>query len=150
MKYEKRQLKALFLDLDGTLLNQHLQISELDLSAVRKASECGVEVILASGRPGQSIQKTSEQLGIGKFVIASNGGCILDLEKDEIISYTPLPFEEVEKIAEIGKRSGVSVTVYTPTDWYSEQVDDNVALEINRAEIYPKVSNLENIHDPII
>src|ERR1700746_2800657 len=43
-------IRLLALDIDGTLLNSQFQISEVDLTALRRAREVGMEVVLVTGR----------------------------------------------------------------------------------------------------
>jgi len=43
-------VQLLALDIDGTLLNPQFQISEDDITAIRRAREMGVEIVVATGR----------------------------------------------------------------------------------------------------
>ena len=46
----KPSIQLLALDIDGTLLNPQFQISQADMSALRRAHELGIEVVLVTGR----------------------------------------------------------------------------------------------------
>ena len=55
-------IKAIVLDIDGTLLNTGKIISEKTKQALIAAQEKGIKVILASGRPTTGMLELAEQL----------------------------------------------------------------------------------------
>ncbi|MHC4252566.1 MAG: Cof-type HAD-IIB family hydrolase [Planctomycetota bacterium] len=69
-----RRIRLIALDLDGTLLNSEKTISPRNRTALRRASDAGVVVALASGRMTDCIAPTAERLGIDCPIIAYNGG----------------------------------------------------------------------------
>ena len=77
--------KALFLDLDGTLLTDDKQIPEGNREAIYRMLEQGHSVIIATGRPLVSAVLQAEKLGLtsrGCYIIAFNGGhCTIPLRK---------------------------------------------------------------------
>lgn len=94
-------LKAIVLDLDGTLLNGEKLISSRTKAKLIEAQEKGIKVILASGRPTKSILKYAEELELLKhdgFIISNNGAYVYDLKKEEIIFGQPISFEMKNKI----------------------------------------------------
>jgi Cof subfamily protein (haloacid dehalogenase superfamily) len=60
-------------DIDGTLLNPQFQISENDLSALRRAHAAGIEVVLVTGRRHTFALPIAQQLGFDLWLISSNG-----------------------------------------------------------------------------
>ena len=44
-------IKLVAIDLDGTLLNDHHEINQPVVDAIKKACEAGVYVVLSTGRP---------------------------------------------------------------------------------------------------
>jgi Cof subfamily protein (haloacid dehalogenase superfamily) len=60
-------------DIDGTLLNPQFQISENDLSALRRAHTAGIEVVLVTGRRHTFALPIAQQLGFDLWLISSNG-----------------------------------------------------------------------------
>jgi Cof subfamily protein (haloacid dehalogenase superfamily) len=73
-------IRLLAADIDGTLLNPQLQISEADLAALRRAQEEGVEIVLVTGRRHRFALPIAEQLGFDLWVISSNGAVTRSLE----------------------------------------------------------------------
>jgi Cof subfamily protein (haloacid dehalogenase superfamily) len=60
-------------DIDGTLLNPQFQISHGDLSALRRAHDSGIEVVLVTGRRHTFALPIAQQLGFDLWLISSNG-----------------------------------------------------------------------------
>ena len=69
----KPSIRLLAADIDGTLLNPQLQISEADMAALRRAQDEGVEIVLVTGRRHKFALPIAEQLGFDLWVISSNG-----------------------------------------------------------------------------
>jgi Cof subfamily protein (haloacid dehalogenase superfamily) len=66
-------IRLLATDIDGTLLNPQFQISEGDLTALRKAHAAGVEIVLVTGRRHAFALPIAKQLGFDLWLISSNG-----------------------------------------------------------------------------
>ncbi len=69
----KPNIRLLALDIDGTLLNPHFQISAADLAALHRAHNCGVEVVLGTGRRHHFAMPVAQALGFDVWLISSNG-----------------------------------------------------------------------------
>ena len=66
-------IRLLASDIDGTLLNPQFQISENDLTALRRAQAAGIEIVLVTGRRHQFALPIAMQLGFDFWLISSNG-----------------------------------------------------------------------------
>jgi Cof subfamily protein (haloacid dehalogenase superfamily) len=66
-------IRLLAIDIDGTLLNPQFQISDLDMAALRRAHQEGVEVVLSTGRRHMFALSIAQQLGFDLWLISSNG-----------------------------------------------------------------------------
>ena len=73
-------IRLLALDIDGTLLNPQFQISDLDLAALRRARESGIEVALVTGRRHDFALPIAQQLGFDLWLISSNGAITRSLQ----------------------------------------------------------------------
>jgi Cof subfamily protein (haloacid dehalogenase superfamily) len=63
----------LAVDIDGTLLGSDFHISPVDIAALRRAHESGVEVLLVTGRRHTFALPMARQLGFDSWLISSNG-----------------------------------------------------------------------------
>lgn len=66
-------LRLIAIDIDGTLLNSQLRVSEANLAALARAHEAGAEVILVTGRRHTFAMPIAESLGFPLWLISSNG-----------------------------------------------------------------------------
>ena len=83
MKY-----KLLVIDVDGTLLNDQKQITPHTKSALLKAQQMGVHVVLASGRPTGGILPLAQELELnnyGGYVISYNGAQIIEMQTGNLL-----------------------------------------------------------------
>ena len=68
--------KAIFVDLDGTLLNSQKVISQKNLDCLNCFIEMGVYVVIATGRTLKSVKKVTSGLKINTPIITLNGSDI--------------------------------------------------------------------------
>lgn len=147
MKY-----KALALDLDGTLTNSNKKLSNINKIAIHKAIERGVKIILASGRPVLGINHIAEELQLpekGGYILAYNGGNIIDCSTQEIIYKKILPDECIKSICELASKYNVVALTYYKDEIVSENDDDEYIIKealCNSANI-KKVNNLVEFVD---
>jgi len=68
--------RLLALDLDGTLLNSGLRLSEGNAEAVQKAMDRGIRVVLATARFYGIALRTASRMGVETPLICSNGALV--------------------------------------------------------------------------
>lgn len=94
-------LKAIILDIDGTLVNSHKKISDRTKKVLLDAQNKGIKLILASGRPIRGMLDVIHELEMDKhhgLVVAYNGASVMDCESKEIVfnkAMTPLEAQSV-------------------------------------------------------
>jgi Cof subfamily protein (haloacid dehalogenase superfamily) len=92
-------IRLLAVDIDGTLLNPQIQISDTDMAALRRAHSEGVEVILVTGRRHRFALPIAQQLGFDLWVVSSNGAVTRSLS-GETFHRDLLPLETCRKLCE--------------------------------------------------
>lgn len=105
--------KLAAIDLDGTMLNSYGAVTENTKKVIKETINKGTEVIIASGRPIDSIKTIAKEIGSEKYFIAGNGALIYDIKKDEIIYNRYMPKEKVLEIIKICEENSISYNVYT-------------------------------------
>ncbi len=65
--------RLLAIDIDGTLLNSDFEISDGDMSALRRVHELGIEIVLCTGRRHTFAMPIARQLGFEMWLCSSNG-----------------------------------------------------------------------------
>ena len=78
--------KMLALDLDGTLLNSAMRLSDTNAEALRKVMEGGAQVVLATSRWFGLAKRTAERLGLTTPIVCSNGAEVAAMDGERILS----------------------------------------------------------------
>lgn len=107
--------KMILLDLDGTLLDDQKQISQMNRSAIDRALHEGHKVVISTGRPLSSAKKQAAKLGLtteGCYCIAYNGAVLYDTFRDRILYEQTLPLSTVYDLYERAKAFGVHIQTY--------------------------------------
>lgn len=73
-------IKLIVLDIDGTLLNSDLELSERNERALKAALEAGVQVALATGKTASAGRKLVERLGLSTPGIYLQGTAIFEAD----------------------------------------------------------------------
>ncbi|KAB8139439.1 HAD family hydrolase [Gracilibacillus oryzae] len=102
--------KALFLDIDGTILREDHSIEDSTKIAVKQAQSQGIEVFLATGRPLHEISDIAEALNITSF-IGYNGAYAL--YQDQVLVNETMPAEMIEHYLKVAKENNHELILYT-------------------------------------
>lgn len=105
--------KLVAVDLDGTMLDSYGQVTENTKAVIQKTIQKGTDVIIASGRPIDSIKTIAKEIGSNKYFIAGNGALIYDIQKDEILYEKYMKKEKVLEIIKICEENSIAYNVYT-------------------------------------
>lgn len=95
--------KLIALDMDGTLLDDNLQISDQNIMWIRKAMENGVTVILSTGRGHINAIDYADQLNLNTPMITVNGSEIWETPR-KLLHRTLLSSEHVERLYELSTK----------------------------------------------
>ena len=117
--------KLVAVDLDGTMLNQYGMVTENTKNVIKKTIQKGTDVIIASGRPIDSIQSIANEIGSEKYLIAGNGALIYDIQKNEIIYDKFLPKTKVLEIIKICEENSIYYNVYTENGIIAKSLNYN-------------------------
>lgn len=105
--------KLVAIDLDGTMLNSSGIVTERTKKAIEEAKKNGTEVIIASGRPIDSIKTIAKEIKSENYFIAGNGAIIYDIKNDEVIYDKYLKKEKILEIIKICEQNSITYNVYT-------------------------------------
>lgn len=116
--------KILFLDLDGTLLNDQKEITAGNRRAIEEALGRGHRIVVASGRPLKSSLAQARRLGLageGCYVIAYNGAVIYDCSAGEPVFRRTLEMEDLYRVFDEARRRGYYIQTYDREDVVFEE-----------------------------
>lgn len=110
--------KAVFIDMDGTLLRKDHTISDVNKSAVKKLLDKGVMVVPISARPLHGITPITNGVFPETIPIVSLNGSYI-FHNDEIIYRQDIALEDVITIHNELQHFDVSVMYYSQMDWFA-------------------------------
>lgn len=106
------QYKLVVLDMDGTLLNNEHHVSIANKEVIHRLKREGTSVVLASGRPYESIYPYVKDLDIDLPIIAANGALIKSPLTSEVYYSSGLPINLAEEIIEYGQENQFPISLY--------------------------------------
>lgn len=148
--------KALALDLDGTLTNSDKKITRKTHMAVQSAMEKGIQIFLASGRPVLGISPLARALGLfgrGGYILAYNGGHIIDCKTEETIYERTLPMDCYGDICKLARDEKLSSLTYDDEGVVSENDNDPYVIKeaFNNGIPLKKVERLDKaVKNPVV
>ncbi|GAB3069006.1 HAD family hydrolase [Virgibacillus ainsalahensis] len=120
--------KAVFLDIDGTILKPDHTYTNSTKDAIDQLKEQGIEVFIATGRPLHEIEDLSKDLGVDSY-IGYNGAYAL--YQDETIVDEPMSKENVEQFLEIARENNHEMVLYTNGKNYFTSLDHPFVKRFN-------------------
>lgn len=95
-----KNIKAIFIDIDGTLTNKKKEVTEYTSEIIKQVVEKGIKVIICSGRGNQYAQEKSKIANASSHIISSNGAQIYDYSTKEIIYKNIIDKEILREVLE--------------------------------------------------
>jgi len=86
-------IRLIAIDIDGTLLDSHFQVSEHNLATLCMAHSMGVEIVLATGRRHTFAVPVAQALGFDTAIISSNGAITRSTD-GTLFHRDPLPLSD--------------------------------------------------------
>ena len=95
----KRPIRLIAIDIDGTLLNSKVELSQENRNALRRAHQAGIEIMLGTGRRHDFALPIAQSLGFDLWMMSSNGA-ITRSTLGETFHRDLLPKETAMKLAQ--------------------------------------------------
>ena len=118
--------KLVAIDLDGTMLNSYGIVTQNTKEVIKKVQEKGMEVIIASGRPIDSIKTIAKEIESENYFISGNGAILYDIKKDEIIYENILKKAKTLDIIKICEENSIYYNIYTEKEILAKSLNYNV------------------------
>ena len=107
-------MKAIILDIDGTLLRSDKRVSYKTKESLLKAQQQGIKVILASGRPTTGMLDLAQELELpanGGLLVSYNGSKVIDCSNNKELFNQALTIDEGKAILEHLKQFNVTAMI---------------------------------------
>lgn len=117
--------KVIFIDLDGTLLNDKKEISNENIKLLNRAyNEKGIKTIITTGRQSGYIQNIYDKYNckFGDYIISTNGAIVKNIKTNEYINKENIPVEDLHVLREIVLETDLNyLLIYTEERAYMEK-----------------------------
>ena len=120
--------KLVAIDLDGTLLNSYGEVSNENKQAIKNAINNGVEIVLSSGRIGDSVESIANELGANNYYISGNGSMLYNMKEDKIEYENFIEKEKMLKLIKICDENSIYYSIYTENMVITKSLKYNVAF----------------------
>jgi Cof subfamily protein (haloacid dehalogenase superfamily) len=117
-------------DMDGTLLNEHQEVSEANKKAILDAQKQGIEFMVATGRSYEEARYVLEDAGISCDIICVNGAEVRNKD-GEIIHQAGIQSAHAKEIAAALNETGIYFEVYTDKGTYTENYEMGIELIVD-------------------
>lgn len=145
--------KAVFSDIDGTLLNSQHQITPKTEAAIKNMLKQGIPFIPVSARPPYAITPYTEQLGAQHGMICYSGALILDKNLTALYSVILAP-QDLQKLNTLlADFTHLSISYYAGLDWFCNDVNNDwIKQESEITGLSAKLlqGNLTDVHKILI
>ncbi len=151
----KNRCKFVVLDLDGTLTNSRKELSARNREALIALQKNGVKVILASGRPTYGIVPLAKELELekyGGYILAYNGGVIIDCTTNKEVYSNVLPMNMLQPLYEASIKYDTTILSYDNEYIVTEKsADKYVGIEahLNKMEVREVESFVDYYPTPV-
>lgn len=143
MKY-----KAIFLDIDGTILKPDHTYTESTKDAIVQLKKKGLEVFIATGRPLHEVRELGEELGVDSYI--GYNGAYAEYQNKTIID-EPMSSDFVKKFLRIAKENNHEMVLYTNSKNYFTSLDHPAVQHFNHTfQLKSNALFTEEVIDKII
>jgi Cof subfamily protein (haloacid dehalogenase superfamily) len=131
-----QRVRAVFLDVDGTLLRGDLTLSARVATAVQHCSASGVSIILASGRPFSSLERACGELPAA-YLIGFGGAGIVNRRTSMVTLLSEVPTKAREFALQLTEAGRCACMLYTVEARYGVGRKDYLDIENGRSGLAP-------------
>ncbi|WP_020617675.1 Cof-type HAD-IIB family hydrolase [Paenibacillus daejeonensis] len=133
--------KLIAIDVDDTLLNDDIQVSEGTRAALIEASAQGATVTLATGRMYASARKIAQQIDLNVPIITYQGSLVKTLIDEEVLYERNVPEDAALELFDYCIRKGLHLQLYVDDVLYVREDND-------KAQGYSRLSNIPYVVEP--
>lgn len=118
-------IKLVACDLDGTLFNSNMAVSNANAQAVKNAQDNGIEFLIATGRAPRESRSILKEANLHTGFINLNGALVFN-EQGELMVKHSIPTKKAIQIVNLLHEAGFYFEVVTEKQVYSENLDQRI------------------------
>lgn len=139
----KGRIKAVFFDIDGTLVSfKSHTVPESARRAIARLREQGVKVFIATGRLMKHVAIVND-IEVDGYITVNGGYCITSA--GEVIFESAFPRATVERVIDLSEQYGFDLNVMTHQDMYVSSMGERVKKIASMINIMPTVADVRAI-----
>ena len=139
----KGRIKAVFFDIDGTLVSfKSHTVPEAARRAIARLREQGVKVFIATGRLMKHVAIVND-IEVDGYITVNGGYCITSA--GEVIFESAFPRATVERVIDLSEQYGFDLNVMTHQDMYVSSMGERVQKIASMINIMPTVADVRAI-----
>lgn len=140
MKY-----KVIVCDLDGTLLNNQHALSSSTISEIKRVSDMGIKVILATGRHYIDVKGVAQKLDLDTCIIGSNGTRAYSGKGERLIMHN-LDNSAIKIMMDYKLPGDVHLNIYQGKEWLVlEEHQELLDFHKHSGFQYRKISGIDDL-----
>ena len=116
---DEYMIELIVSDMDGTLLNDKMEISASNVSAINEANRLGIKFMVATGRGYAEAVPALKEVGIDCPMITLNGGQVFD-EDGQLVENLGIDKTTTRRILEDVKKYGLYCEIMTSKGIFSD------------------------------
>lgn len=133
-------IKAVFIDIDGTLLNGKRELSIKVKEQIKRCIEKGVKIILVSGRSRLDTSNFQKKVESSPVIISSNGAEIYNLKNKKVLYSSNVDKEILKVLLKYAVQNGLKISFN-----YDEKLIMNRIIFEDEKDKVRSVEEIKNI-----
>lgn len=117
-------VKLIAVDMDDTVLNNKLEMTDYTRKVIKKAVRQGVHVTFATGRMYCSCRRFADELALDVPLITYNGALIKQAKSAAVLYHQPVPLAAAREIVRWSERAGQYLQIYVNDTLYVRELND--------------------------
>ncbi|MBY0146872.1 HAD family hydrolase [Neobacillus niacini] len=130
-------IRAIFIDMDGTLLKSSNFISQRNMEAINRLINQGVKVFLATGRHYEVTAPYHKEIGLHTPMICLNGAAIHDAETGRGMQMKTVRLNE-KRLHQLTAESHCNVIIHTANGLYCKEINEEIDYWTKIGEVPPR------------
>ena len=118
-------IKLVACDLDGTLFNSNMTVSDTNTQAVKNAQNNGIEFLIATGRAPRESGSILKDADLNTGFISLNGALVFNEEGKLIVKHS-IPTNKAIQIVNLLHDAGFYFEIVTEKQVYSENLEQRI------------------------
>ena len=140
-------IKAVFTDVDGTLIDRQQRVLPGTLAAIRRLEKQGIPFVIMSGRGPTGIYTITDEYALSCPLAAFSGGLLQDADRSIIYSST-IPLGLAQKVIDFieGRGFDCVCSIFAYDQWIvKDAADPRVVFEANTIRLVPTVGGIDEV-----